>query len=382
MKPRILILSAGYGEGHNAAARALLAAACSAHGADSARMADVFALARPRFNRLTRDAYRVLIDRAPGVWRSLYRWIDRAPAPACNARLLRRESAALRHLVDSYRPTVICSTYPLYGCILDGLDGIRVPRFVVVTDSISINSLWWRTAADGWFVPNADSVDVLLERGVPRDKLHVLGFPVSPRFDVPMIEAGRPPLAGPSDARVLMMVNSRQPRALAMARHLLSGGRWTLTCAVSHDERARRELASLAARGHRDSRVLGWTDDIPDLLRNHHVVISKAGGATTQEALAAECPMIVNQVIPGQEEGNAELLRRHRIGARVETPAELDRVLEQAFARGGAQWAEWRQAAAQLARPDAARRIVECLAESISNPVTEQAAAMPRRIAS
>ena len=31
----------------------------------------------------------------------------------------------------------------------------------------------------------------------------------------------------------------------------------------------------------------------------------------TQEAIAARCPMIVNQIVPGQEEGNYELLRRH-----------------------------------------------------------------------
>ena len=42
----------------------------------------------------------------------------------------------------------------------------------------------------------------------------------------------------------------------------------------------------------------------------HHLVISKAGGATVQEAIAARCPMIVNQVIPGQEEGNARLIWR------------------------------------------------------------------------
>ena len=52
----------------------------------------------------------------------------------------------------------------------------------------------------------------------------------------------------------------------------------------------------------------------------HHVVVSKAGGATTQEAIAARCPMVVNQVVPGQEEGNCELLLRHGAGALATTP--------------------------------------------------------------
>ena len=46
---------------------------------------------------------------------------------------------------------------------------------------------------------------------------------------------------------------------------------------------------------------------MPELMMSNHLVISKAGSAIVQEAIAARCPMIINQVIPGQEEGNAEL---------------------------------------------------------------------------
>ena len=45
MNARVLILTAGFGEGHNAAARALALACDAAHGPGTARVADVFALA-------------------------------------------------------------------------------------------------------------------------------------------------------------------------------------------------------------------------------------------------------------------------------------------------------------------------------------------------
>ena len=90
----------------------------------------------------------------------------------------------------------------------------------------------------------------------------------------------------------------------------------------------------------------------------HHVVISKAGGATTQEAIAARCPMIVNQVVPGQEEGNYELLRRHHAGALAETPDAVLATLHEAFANHAAGWRRWREALATLTRNDAARDIV------------------------
>jgi len=96
------------------------------------------------------------------------------------------------------------------------------------------------------------------------------------------------------------------------------------------------------------------------------VVISKAGGATTQEAIAARCPMLVNQVVPGQEEGNYELLRRRGAGALVETPEAVVQTLRQAFANQGTVWRAWRDALAPLARPDASRDIAAHLLAGVA----------------
>ena len=112
--------------------------------------------------------------------------------------------------------------------------------------------------------------------------------------------------------------------------------------------------------------VLGWTDEVPRLLMTHHVVLSKAGGATTQEAIAARCPMLVNQIVPGQEEGNYELLRRHDVGALVETPDAVVAALRRAFADQGAVWSRWRAALASLARPDASRAIATHLLAQVA----------------
>ena len=89
----------------------------------------------------------------------------------------------------------------------------------------------------------------------------------------------------------------------------------------------------------------------------HHVVVSKAGGATTQEAIAARCPMVGNQGVPGQEEGNCELLLRHKAGALATTPESVVATLRAAFAGGGQGWSAWRSALEPMARPDAARVI-------------------------
>jgi processive 1,2-diacylglycerol beta-glucosyltransferase len=67
--------------------------------------------------------------------------------------------------------------------------------------------------------------------------------------------------------------------------------------------------------------------------------------------------MIVNQVVPGQEEGNCELLLRHAAGALATTPATVITTLRSAFADNGRGWIAWHSALESLARPDAARAI-------------------------
>jgi processive 1,2-diacylglycerol beta-glucosyltransferase len=161
-------------------------------------------------------------------------------------------------------------------------------------------------------------------------------------------------------------VNSGARLAAETAHRLLTDTSWEITCTVGRNDALGAELMRLAIGRRPATRILGWTNQIPRLLMTHHVVLSKAGGATTQEALAARCPMIVNQIVPGQEEGNYELLRRHQVGALATTPAEVIAQLDHAFANGGAVWRKWRHALGPLCRPDAASRIAGFIIERTS----------------
>lgn len=374
MKPRLLVLTAGYGEGHNAAAHAVAAAWRRRHGECSACVEDVFARASPRINGVSRRGYLAVINRLPRVWSAFYRWLDHSKSFPRAVRLLSDERRELAYLLAEEVPDVICSTYPVYAFLLQQLAWgakLKAPHFNIVTDSISINSLWWRAGAEGWFVPNQDSAEVMRVAGVDPDRIHVEGFPVAPVFEDLAHQPLRPHFRSGVRPRVLFVINSGTRGAVESARTLLRETPWEITCTVGRNDRLRRELEGLAALRPSPTRILGWTDQIPSLLLSHHVVISKAGGATTQEALAARCPMIVNQIIPGQEEGNYELLRRYGIGALAVTPTALIAELRRAFADDGAVWTQWSRALQPLARPEAARLIAERmyeLAEAKQNP--------------
>ncbi len=356
----ILVLTASYGEGHNAAARAVATAIDEAAGAGTARVVDLMALATPRLNSAIRSAYFTAINRTPRLWGCLYRWLDANEAVPRRLSLMPATLRRLEALLAAERPAAVCSTYPAYSIMLDHLarqGRFSVPHFTVVTDSISINSLWWRAPSTGWFLPNEESAEVLRAAGVDPARLHVHGFPVPSFFGEQAAALAPPDLAIGAAPRVLYVVHSGTHHAETTARLLLAEPAWEVTCTVGRNERMRRELSTLIVGRERPAEILGWTDRIPHLLMTHHALVSKAGGATTQEAIAALCPMIVNQIVPGQEEGNYELLRRRGAGALAQTPDAVISALRRAFAWRGAVWNQWRRALQPLARPSAARDI-------------------------
>lgn len=358
---KILILTAGYGEGHNSAARALQAA-FNEQPDTVAELIDVFALHAPRLNHLSRRGYLRLINTAPKLWSGLYRWLDRSARAPAMFRALASHRRLLGRLIAEKQPVALVSTFPAYPWLLNQLrrEGhFFCPHFTVVTDALTINSLWYRTDSAGWFVTDEDSASFLRVRGVRKDKVHVSGFPVALAFADRAPGLVPPEPASPaSPRRVLFMINTGRKRALAIARALLAQSGWHLTITAGRDEALRRELLELADGAPAFCEVLGWTDRIPELLMTHHVVISKAGGATTQESINALCPLLVSQIVPGQEEGNYELIRRHDAGALAETPEEIVAALQRLFADDATLWRHWRANLRTIAHPAAARTIV------------------------
>ncbi|HET7537980.1 MAG TPA: galactosyldiacylglycerol synthase [Candidatus Didemnitutus sp.] len=357
---RVLILTAGYGEGHNSAARALHAAFNERPGV-TAELVDLFALRAPRFNNVSRRAYVRTINHAPRIWSSIYQWLDRSPHAPWVFGAMAGHTRLLADIIAEKQPTALVSTYPVYAWLIQRLRAqgrVHCPLYTVVTDALTINSLWYRAPSDAWFVSDRDSAASLVNAGVPADQVHIAGFPVSLAF------ADRPTQWQPPDTtergqprRVLYMINSGRARALETAKALLVWDGWQITFTAGRDAWLKSELERLARGAPAQADVIGWTDRIPELLMTHHVVISKAGGATTQESINALCPMLVNQVVPGQEEGNYELLRRHEAGALAETPAAIVETLQRAFANDAAVWQQWRRNLRNLARPSAARDI-------------------------
>ena len=100
---------------------------------------------------------------------------------------------------------------------------------------------------------------------------------------------------------------------------------------------------------------------MPRLLCESDLLIGKAGGATVQETIAARCPMIINHMVSGQEEGNAQLIVETRSGAIALSNDEVVAQVQRAFTDDAKQWHEWSSNIWKLSRPRAPLDIAEFL---------------------
>ncbi len=362
---KILVLTAGFGDGHNAAARNLRDAIELLDEDARAEVLDLFADSYGVFNTLARKSYLGMVQYAPKLWGGIYSMLE-SPLVGNQLGNFPRLQVLLEKILAETQPDCVVSTYPIYAHVIQRIFKSHHERpfkfITVVTDSITVNSAWFRAPSDFFCVANEATADVLRKNGVAGEQIRALGFPVSPVF-ADNLDSLPPPI-GDEPRRVLYIINTGRKKAGKAVDRLLELDNVHLTLTVGRDAELRAKLIERTRSVEDRVKILGWTNQMPELMMSHHLVIGKAGGATVQEAIAARCPMIVNQVIPGQEEGNAELIWRYHLGAIAEKNKEVAELVENAFSRKAAQWNEWRGNLKKISRPDAALRIGELVLEA------------------
>ena len=359
MMKKILILTAGFGEGHNSAAKGVRdGLARVAVDETTVELRDLFAEAYGRTNELVRRSYLALINSAPRAWGIVYRWLDRKTDYNTEFQRLSRLKRQFAPVLKRFQPDIVVCSFPAYANVLQEILGAEraCKCVVIVTDSITINASWYRSPADYFVVANEQSADVLRTGGIGPEKIRIFGFPVSPKFAD--FAEDRPLPSSNSSRRVLYMIHAAKRGAAELVRLLVKLG-VDITVTIGRADELRPEIEA-AANGH-PMKIVGWTNELPRMMHENHLLIGKAGGATVQETIAAKCPMIINHVVAGQEEGNARLIVETNSGVIAQSPREVVAQVQRAFDDEAKQWREWAGNISKLSRPRAALDIAEFL---------------------
>jgi processive 1,2-diacylglycerol beta-glucosyltransferase len=347
--PRILILTASMGEGHNTAARNIRDALLAETGGDAeVLVADPYTRTNPVINKLMQKGYVTAINRYPRAWKVVFELLSKRGVVEGMGPMLAELTAAVKALIDEFHPDIIASTYPVFSFLMAKIrkrnSSVTIPFYTVITDSTMINSAWYRCPCDGSIVADEQTARVLLNDGLAFESHHPAPPPSKDGWKAIFFPSGVYEFA----AKVLT--------------HLAEIPQLQVTVVTGRRQNVLQKLhdARLPKRGS----LIGWTDDMPVLMASHHVFIGKAGGATVQEAIAAQIPFLVSHVVPGQEEGNIALIEQTGIGAlAVGNPQRIRDMILGAMANDATLWKAWRANLAALQKPPASRVIARFLLE-------------------
>jgi processive 1,2-diacylglycerol beta-glucosyltransferase len=369
-KPRVLLLSATSGAGHVRAAQAL-EKAFAARGDCAVEHIDALQYVSKFFQRVYDKAYISMIRRAPELMGLLYERTDQ-PWQHLRPRLAldRLNTGPMIRLLKRVQPDLCVTTHFLPAEIIAWLIAkkkLRAHNAIVVTD-YDVHAMWLCRTVDRYYVAIDEAAEYLARIGVPREKLRVTGIPIDPLFATTVNRAEARKQLG-LDAEATLILISAGGYGVGPVEQLVKDllalqKPWQIAAIAGKAEKTRKRLEELAkAAGNLPSGTarlcpVGFTTEMDKYMAAADLMVGKAGGLTTSEALARGLPMALIEPIPGQEERNADHLLEAGAAIRCNNlPAAAWKIAT--LLDDAARLKEMRDAARLLGRPGAAAAIAE-----------------------
>lgn len=368
-KKRILILTADAGFGHRAAANAVAASFKFQYG-DESQVDIVNPLDDKRVPFFLRDSqtdYDRIVRDMPDLYRLGYQ-TSTAPIPTAiiERALIVLLYEVMEDLIGQFEPDVILVTYPIYQAPIAAVFDINkcyIPLYSAVTDLVDVHPIWFNKNVDGCFVPTENSQEEAIRSGIPPEKVFVTGIPVHPNIHNEQrgsLEI-RSKLGWRPDLLTFLAVGSRRVESLTTTLNVINhfGAQLQIIAVAGKDKDLYRSL--IMTEWHIPVHIYEYTSTMPMLMKASDAIISKAGGLIVTESLASGLPILLTDVIPGQETGNAEYVVENGAGDRAETPLDVLEVLAHWLAADKALFYERARNARRLGKPKSAFKVAEML---------------------
>ncbi len=362
---KILILTADAGFGHRSAANAI-AAAFENEYKDTCQVTIVNPLEdkrSPFFLRESQSDYDKIVRTMPELYKFGYEASDSAVSAAIvESALTVFLYEVIRDILNEYQPDSIITTYPLYQAPVNAfltIAGHNIPFFTVITDLATVHRIWFSKNVDGCIVPTETVRSLAVSNGVPQKKVFVKGIPVHPKIieETRSKQEIRKQLGWDPDLPTFLAVGSKRVEGLSRAIHVLNhfGRPLQLVAVAGKDKDLYEHLQNYD--WHIPTHLYEYTEEMPMLMHASDAIICKAGGLIVTESLASHLPMMLIDVIPGQEEGNADYVVSNGAGDLTNNTEETLEIIAHWLMNDSALLKERAKNAKALSKPLAAKDI-------------------------
>ncbi|HAU31798.1 MAG: Monogalactosyldiacylglycerol synthase [Desulfotomaculum sp. 46_296] len=320
MLKRVLILSVSIGEGHMQAAMAIKEAILKRDPYTEVNILDTFRSTNPIWDKMVSNTYMEILRITPAFYGYLYRLAEKESILHGTAReefnrVLNVVTAPrLNQLLNVYSPQVIICTHPFPVGVLNGLKerGEYTGLLVGILTDFTVHPFWVFPKVDLYSVAAEEIRMTFKDYNFNIDSVHACGIPINSCF----LDS-----VNKSEVKSKLSLQQKLKTILVMGGGLGMGpisdivkvlGDGSIPCQVivvtGYNETLRAKLERMVPDFSNPVRVLGFADNVHELMSAADLMIGKAGGLTCAEALAKGLPIFIVDPIPGQEVRNTEFL--------------------------------------------------------------------------
>ncbi len=389
-KYRIIILTSDFGFGHRSAANSI-AEALRLTAADLCTVEIINLLEDKRVLGVLRsnqaDYDRIVRD-SPEFQRLGYQFSDTAATNGIwEAFLSVVFFPVMAELLDQKKPDLVLTTFNMYVAPMNTVIGFRkshVPFLTVITDLTKVHRSWMHPGSNLTFVPTQEVYREAQAIGIHESQLMLTGIPVRPELSLRInsVQDIRHKLGWHPEITTALVVGSKRVKNLEKTLHALNHTGWPLQwiLVAGKDEKLYKWFRE--QEWHNPISIYPYVDNLAPFLQAADFVISKAGGLIVSESLACGLPLLLVDVTPGQEEGNAEYVIAKQAGEYAPNPLSALEVLSHWMKNDQEVMKDRAGAAKKLGRPtaafDIAARLIEILEQGPQTNLPAQRIIQPR----
>lgn len=332
---KVLLLTMGFGTGHNAAAKALEAEFLKVPGVE-AETVDLLQLIPKSLHPLMQSGYHGMLAKFPFFYHYLYDWTYQSKViRQLSSEIIEKMGWTIRKkimsLLEEFNPTRIVTTHPFSLLLLPPI-WRDIPTVGVVTD-YELHPMWVVRVPDVLCVPKKLLDEQQIHQLTWKSGCKVIetGIPIHPKYYRSIAK---------DQARRQLNLSATQPVVLVMGGGMGLGPMEQMVVEMSSIP----EIQFVVFTGQNDTllerlskrqlepqvRLKGYCDQVDLYMSAADLLVTKPGGLTITEAIAKRLPMFLFQAFPGQEEANQQYLVKHRVAV-ITRPATIRLQLDKQF---------------------------------------------------
>lgn len=333
-KVRIIFLYVSFSSGHQRAAEAIMEALNTLYPQVDARGLNSFSYAYPRIEKVLGKAYLEVLKRTPKLWGYLYdnRNVLEATVEIRDI-LSRLNSRKFRKIITGFAPHAVVCTQAAPCAVISNLKRRKHQslKLVAVITDYKAHAYWMYDNVDLYIVPTEEVKADLVNYGIKKDRVKVLGIPIDPKFQTRGIKAkAKQSLKLNPDLNSILVMGGGQgfgPIGDILGELALVKPPFQTIIITGRNKKLYRNLKKIAGTFPFPLTLMSFTRKIEEVMDAADIIITKPGGLTSSEALAKGLPIIIVDPIPGQEERNSQFLVREKVALRIDNINDINKVI-------------------------------------------------------